>query len=516
MNHLTPRDSSPILLGGPIPPSYTTPSLTANLVCRVLFGLLANLACLVPLRLLYRNGELAAALFIVNVEVQNLRNVVNSLLWRNDDMASWWPGYGLCDVDAYLHNLGNGLYATCLLAIMRNLAIQVGSLRASPLSPKERQRRNIIQALVIFPLPLLQVAWTYPLTQQRYYIGTLYGCSSLNAPTWPYVVFEVLPPALVALVTAGYAVLIYIRFRQITKTTQSALSNNRLAHARNQRARRRLYLMVISILIPFLPIVVALAAVNIVVASPLQPFDLDAIHNGPREIPWSAIVYLPSGKISWAHMNICYIPIITAVPIFVFFGMTKDAMNCYRVILLYAGLGKVLPRLSSKKNTTSSALASNMRSGQAAPSALRQPPPSAVALPLHHQDVPIQLPHRNPFLFRTRLSFSLPFKLSLFKLPRDRVSSTPLEPLSHQPTHGSVWSDEESQLFVPSSAAMTASAAKQTSSNDGNDGNDGGEKNGPAIVTLPPVLLLDTTTQRAGGQREHLVVLPPSPHVPSL
>ncbi|KAL7789940.1 pheromone receptor [Trichoderma ceciliae] len=515
--YLVSRDSPSTSMGVAAPPPYTNPSLTANLVCRVLFGILANLVCLVPLRLLYRNGEFAAAVFIINAEIQNLRNVVNALIWRTDDMASWWPGYGLCDLDPYLHNFGIGLYATCLLAIMRNLAIQVGSLRANPPSRREKRRRNIIQALIIFPLPLLQTAWTYPLTLQRYYIGTLFGCSWLNAPTWPYIVFEILPPALVSLITAGYAILIYIRFRQITKTTQSALSNNRLAHARNQRARRRLYLMVISILIPFLPIVIALATINIIIASPLQPFDFNAIHHhGQGELPWNTIVYLPSSKISWPYMNICYIPIVTAIPVFVFFGMTKDAMNCYRVILLYVGLGRAFPRLYEEYNPDSRALASTSHGGsssyttsarspkkktassnfirsicsnqhEATPSTLQRPP-LTTSLPIHSQDVPIQLPHRNPFLFRTRLNFSLPFKLSLFKLPEDNISSTPLEPLSHQPTRKSVWSDEESQLFEPSSATATASALQGTSS----IGSNSIGKDYPAVAALPPALLFDT------------------------
>ena len=161
-----------------------------------------------------------------------------------------------------------------------------------------------------------------------------------------------------------HTVLIYIRFRQVTKTTQSALSGNRLAQSRSQRARRRLYLMVISILTPFLPIVLALAVLNIILVHPLQPFDFHAIHNhGPGDIPWNAVVYLPSTNISWAYMNICYIPIVTAVPIFVFFGMTKDAMNCYRVVLLSVGLGKLFPRLHEEYNPDSRAMASSSNGG---------------------------------------------------------------------------------------------------------------------------------------------------------
>ncbi|KAL7939056.1 pheromone receptor [Trichoderma chlorosporum] len=521
LHQVTPESS--IWMLGEIPTTYTNPSLTASLICRILFGILANLVCLIPLRLLYHNGEFAAVVFILNVEVQNLRNIVNALIWRNDDVRSWWPGYGLCDVDAFLHNFCIGLYVTCLLAIMRNLAMQVGNLRANPPSRREKRRRNIIQALIIFPLPLVQLAWTYPLAQRRYYVGTLVGCYWPAASAWPTVVFEIIPQAIVSLITAGYAIFIYIRFRQITKSTQSALSNNPLAHVRNQRARRRLYLMVISILTPFLPVTLALTAINIKNASPLEPFDFSVIHNNhPKgQLPWDSIIYLPSSQIGWMFMNICYVPIITAIPIFVFFGMTKDAMNCYRVILLYVGLGKAFPGLyeeynpdtramaslsnggsnsyttssrSSKKAPVSSTVLSNISSNQATRSTLQQPPPTA-SLPIHNQDTPTQLPQPNPFLFRTRLNFSLPFSFSLFKLPEETASFTPLEPLSHQPTHQSNWSDEEAKLFVPSSA----SASKQTTLDE--NGPSGGDH--ITISALPPVLLLNSTSDRANGGRDH-------------
>lgn len=69
-------------------------------------------------------------------------------------------------------------------------------------------------------------------------------------------------------------------------------------------------------------------------------------------------MYLPSSQIGWMFMNICYVPIVTAIPVFIFFGMTKDAMNCYRVILLYVGLGKVFPSLYEEYNPDSRVLAS--------------------------------------------------------------------------------------------------------------------------------------------------------------
>lgn len=141
------------------------------------------------------------------------------------------------------------------------------------------------------------------------------------------------------------AVLTYIRFREVAKTTRSALSGNRLAALRAQRTKRRLYLMVVSILAPFLPLVITLAVVNLMDSAPLKPFDYKAIHEYSFPFPWNTIVYLPSNNIGFAYMNIGYISILSALPVFIFFGMTKDAMNSYRRGLLMFGLGIIFPRL---------------------------------------------------------------------------------------------------------------------------------------------------------------------------
>ena len=172
----------------------TTPALAANLGLRVGLALAGNLACLVPLRLLWRNGELAAAVFVLDVLAINLDTVVNALAWPDNALAARWPGFGFCDADNHFRNLAKGLYLTCLLALMRNLARQLALDRARPLDRRERRRRNLGQAIVIFPLPLLPLALTWPLAAQRYAVGALSGCDWVAHPPWPSLVFFVLPP----------------------------------------------------------------------------------------------------------------------------------------------------------------------------------------------------------------------------------------------------------------------------------------------------------------------------------
>ncbi|KAF4968241.1 hypothetical protein FSARC_4332 [Fusarium sarcochroum] len=480
--YLFGRDDLSIVVA-PGPGTITTSSLTVNLVCRVLLGILANLACLVPLKNLYRNGEFAAVVFILNIEWANLHTIVSALIWRNDDTSKWWAGQGFCDLNPYTQNFSNALFGTCLLAIMRNLAQQVGLLRVSPLNVRERRRRNLVHALIMFPLPIIQLGWTWPLTTQRYAVATLAGCSWIAWPSWPYMAFFVMAPVLVALITAGYAVLTYTRFREIARTTRSAINSSRTANNRAQRTKRRLYLMVLAILVPYLPIVLTLAVLNVLNAFPLQPFDYDLIHSRMVPHPWSSIVFVPSNGVNFGYLNNCYIDILAAIPVVIFFGMTKDAINSYRHGLLYFGFGRLFPKLQEEYDPDRAAYGSNSgnsylmdsttsttssipskirsflssRSLNTASSASLHPTPLqsinvALATPeietrrelgsnqtsqSLQQDIsypyhaalsstadPLTLPPRNPFLFRTRFdlpTIPLPSLSSLsFRKKKDR------------------------------------------------------------------------------------------------
>ncbi|KAH7328490.1 pheromone A receptor-domain-containing protein [Stachybotrys elegans] len=494
------QDGVMILALSSFDPPYATPALTANLVLRVILAVVANILCLVPLRLLYRNGELAAVVFIVNVELRNLMTICYSLLWRDNDMDNWWPGWGLCDLHPYIYNLSLALYSTCLLAIMRNLAHQVGLMRAHPLTVKEKRRRNLIQAFIMLPLPLVQLAFVWPLTLNRFSVTTVVGCTWQAYPAWPYLVFFVLGPVIVALLTTMYAILIYVRFRQVAQSTETALSSNQIAHNRAQRTKRRLYRMVIAILVPFLPIVCALAAFNIIDMEYIRPFDYDAIHNDATPFQWQTVFFLSTEDVSWVYLNNPYISIVTAIPIFLFFGLTKDAINAYRTTLLMFGLDRWFPSLeneydpdrrsygnsymgsrsafttSGSRKTPKSATSSHeltllsSTSGESStynptPSLnfltvtglertptpdsppLRPPrPPRPVYSPEPYliENRPLHIPHRNPFIFRTRLDLQTPFQISFSKMfgrERDQDPVTPLSTLQppSEPSYSQPW-----------------------------------------------------------------------------
>lgn len=180
-------------------------SLTTNVVCRVIFTTLSNLLMWVPLKLLHRNGELAAVIFIVATMIYNLSTSINSLVWHTDDTSTWWMGWGYCDVYIYINYPILTIYTSCVFAIMRNLADQISLMRADSLSLREKRRRNIIQSIIIFLVPLIQLAWIYPTSVHRYYVMTLVGCAWWPSRTWVSFLFFCVPPPVFALGAAWYA-----------------------------------------------------------------------------------------------------------------------------------------------------------------------------------------------------------------------------------------------------------------------------------------------------------------------
>jgi pheromone a factor receptor len=104
--------------------------------------------------------------------------------------------------------------------------------------------------------------------------------------------------------------------------------------------------MALSVLVPYLPLTLAFLVGNLQIILPLGTLDFKAIKSGP--LPYNTVVFIPSTKIDFFFMNSRWIPIITAIPIFGYFGMTKDAINSYRRQLVALRLGKFFPDLEEE------------------------------------------------------------------------------------------------------------------------------------------------------------------------
>ncbi|KAK2070289.1 hypothetical protein P8C59_004796 [Phyllachora maydis] len=343
-NYTTTTPDFRDLIQGPA----TYPALEVNLVLRIVLGISAALCCWVPMRLLWRNGEVAASLLCLDVITLNVLYVINAIIWPDDNVQTWFAGYGLCDLEAYITYPLDTIYAACIFEVVRGLASKISLSRSTSLSNAERYRNLAISAAVVFTIPVLQVVLNYLFVGQRYGIFTLIGCVPFYDYSAPFLVLYVLPLLIFTLGAGVFAVVIWWRFRALDLSTRSALgnSNNTNIASRQQKVRRKLYFVSVSILIPYLPLQILFFAQTIEFGMPWTiPYDFNRVHYGGDPLPSTLITFTTSLGTPFGIQNTNYIPILTAIPVFFVFGTTADAINSYRKFLLFFGLGVLFPRL---------------------------------------------------------------------------------------------------------------------------------------------------------------------------
>ncbi|KAL1844024.1 hypothetical protein VTJ49DRAFT_5775 [Mycothermus thermophilus] len=331
---------------GPGPP-YTTPALQANLFFRVFLGVVALFITWVPARLLWRNGEFAATVMCVMLMINNLTTVISALIWRDNNVADWWAGYGWCDFQAYSYFGLHTAFNISLFEIMRGLADKVSLSRADRPSRREVRRQRIISALVIFTVPVIQTILTYFATVSRYNVATLVGCNAVFYPNWVYLVFYLLPTPIFSILGAYMAGLTFYRYRKIDRATRDVLrSNTGTAASKQHRVRMKLYFMTLVAIVVILPVIMVLLFTYIVEGAPWDlPYDFDAIHYGPDPFNMYFISFTTSDKLTFAQLNLAYISELSSFLVFVSFGTTPEALNMYRTMLLAVGLGYCFPKL---------------------------------------------------------------------------------------------------------------------------------------------------------------------------
>lgn len=176
-----------------------------NIILRCILHFAAVVVCVVPMHLFCRSSELAGATLVVSGVIMNLYHLINTLTWHNDDIANWPRAYGWCDIQLASGVPLETLVAASTCAILRNVANQISSLRATALRDSEKRRKNLTHALIIFPIPLVQVILYFFVIGMRYNISGIIGCQAVFQTNWVFLVFFLLPCPIFSLCAGYYA-----------------------------------------------------------------------------------------------------------------------------------------------------------------------------------------------------------------------------------------------------------------------------------------------------------------------
>ena len=153
-----------------------------------------------------RNRNLAASSMVFWVILANVMNFVNALIWPRDNIAEWWPGFVLCDIEVKLMVAGFVGVVGSLLCVMRNLA-KVLDTENAVLSPgKEEKRKQLtIDALLCIGAPIYTMAVHYVVQPNRYYLIAIQGCTTSFDDSWPKMVLILIWPPILCFISVYYS-----------------------------------------------------------------------------------------------------------------------------------------------------------------------------------------------------------------------------------------------------------------------------------------------------------------------
>ena len=145
--------------------------------------------CLPPFIWHLKNRNLAASSLIFWIVLTNFFVFINSLIWHDDDLDSWWRGYILCDIEVKLMNAANVGVPASLVAIMRSLALVLDTERTivQP-TTAQRRRKLAVDILLCFGFPIYMIIVVYVVQNIRYYIFAISGCVPGIDNSWPSIV----------------------------------------------------------------------------------------------------------------------------------------------------------------------------------------------------------------------------------------------------------------------------------------------------------------------------------------
>jgi len=136
-----------------------------NAVALPVFAIFSILIMYIPLHSFYIIRSFPGGNIVFVAIIQNLMILTNALIWKDGDMANWYNGAGICDIQVYLRIPSTTAVATSLFAFTRDLAFAVDMERYSNDSPERmkriRRRRLVINIVLCWTLPVIQMGLMY-------------------------------------------------------------------------------------------------------------------------------------------------------------------------------------------------------------------------------------------------------------------------------------------------------------------------------------------------------------------
>lgn len=322
-----------------------------------IFAAIAVLLNIPPFYWHFRHRNVAASSLILWLVLLNICNVINPIIWPNDNISKWWNGKVLCDIQARLFVGATVGLTGALACIMQGLARVMDTNRAVIVPSKAQRRRQcVLDLLFCWGCPVYLMLVYYIVQPARYCIWGISGCNFVVDNSWPSIWLIFIWPPVFSLIDAYYSGMRPIHpFFVCVSCADNLLGLviYRLHRHRRQFSRLlqtadttksrflRLFLMTLVLVFGTLPIQFYLFALSLKV--PRIPYSWAAVH-----ADWDLVVMIPNGGILLLDH---WVRIVCGYFVFFFFGMGADATEMYRGWLVKIGCARVWPRLDRRRNS---------------------------------------------------------------------------------------------------------------------------------------------------------------------
>ncbi|KAE8449135.1 hypothetical protein EG329_008519 [Mollisiaceae sp. DMI_Dod_QoI] len=324
-------------------PPYNGPQADAiNAVALPFFALLGIFVTYLPLRSFWAHSNVPTVSIVIATNIINLITFLNAIIWSNDDWASWWPGYGLCDVEALLRYPITIALASSLCGLSKGLAdcLDTDNARVHQTAAM-RRRKLVLDILFCWGIPVLQMALHYVIQAGRFQIYPVFGCSDVIDNSWPTIVIIMIWCPIFTFVNMYYAVLLLIRLRKHRRTISSALTTTGSGFA--ARKYLKLIIITLSLIVIYLPTQLLFFFEQL--PTQLVSYSWSRIHD---PISWNPIEYLHTGDASSVQYH-SWSGVATAFLLFVYFGFNDDAVDTYRSWMVVFGFAHIWPSLKHSR-----------------------------------------------------------------------------------------------------------------------------------------------------------------------
>jgi len=170
----------------------STPVEVANPVNAIvlpIFALIGIIITYFPFISFWKYRNVAALSLVAIAGYLNLTTAINAFIWPNDDFSTWYPGYGICDIETELRYPVTTAFATALCCLSKNLAEALDTENAIINITRAMKRRKMwIDVAFCWGIPFMQAALHILVSMGRYSINPVFGCSDFFDNSWPTIV----------------------------------------------------------------------------------------------------------------------------------------------------------------------------------------------------------------------------------------------------------------------------------------------------------------------------------------